>query len=325
MWFSIVFALGVAHARLFAVPGHGPPVSPVHQRWLITDAAYANPPSQLSSRTGRANVRMAMGFEVDYTAVASSMSIIAAIGASLVKISGLNRSRERRDRAEENLRAAKVALLTGKLDVESYEQAATAAAAAGQEYEAAKTIISVSGADVQIGKRINGDWVRNKVTGNSRAPHRNEAPQMTGATLDRRQPGSKSTNPSSAVGDVMFGVVLAPLLGLFAFSLTPDPFAEGSRVAFDSSCDLCVQSQPNAQSDVESMARVERFLKYTSEPADKFYITTEQAIIGDEVQVLKYTSEPVERFYITTEPETTGNEIFNGHTVDVQSMLRELK
>jgi hypothetical protein len=236
--------------------------------------------------------------------------------------------------------------LTGKLDVESYEQAATAAAAAGQEYEAAKTIISVSGADVQIGKRIVSDWVRNKVTGNSRAPHRNEAPQMTQAALDRKgyarraehqqlrgnesasnQPGSKSTNPSSAAGNVIFGVVLAPLLGLVAFSLTPDPFAEGSRVAFDSSCDLCVQSQiqPKAQSDVESMARVERFLKYTSRPAEKFYITTEQAVTGNEVAVLKYTSEPVERFDITTEPERTGNEIFNGHTVDVQSMLREVK
>jgi hypothetical protein len=202
---------------------------------------------------------------------------------------------------------------------ESYERASRTASAAGQEYEAAKTIISVSGADVQIGKRIDGDWVRNKVTENSRAPRRNEAPQMTQAALD--QPGSKSKNPLSAVG----GLVLAPLLGLFAFSLNPDPFAEGSRVAFDSSCDLCVQSQiqPKAQSDAESMARVERFLKYTSEPAEKFYITTEQVVTGNEVEVLKYTSEPVERFYIATEPEMTGNDIFKGHTIDVQSMLRE--
>jgi hypothetical protein len=213
---------------------------------------------------------MDMGFQVDSAAAASSISIIAMLGAFVVKISGLNRSRERRDSAEENLRAAKVALLAGNLDVETYERAVTAAAASVQEYEAAKNIISVNAADVQI-------W-----NGNESAIN---------------QPGSKSENPSSAVGDVMFGCVLASLLGLFAFSLTPDPLAQGSRAAFDSNCDSCVelQIQPKAQSDVESMARVEQFLKYTSEPAERFYRITEQ--------------------------EMTGNEVFNGHTVDVQSML----
>jgi hypothetical protein len=94
----------------------------------------------------------------------------------------------------------------------------------------------------------------------------------------------------------MFGFVLAPLLCLFAFSLTPDPLTQGNLTAFDSSCDPCVQIQiqPKAQCDVESMPGVERFLKYTSEPAERFY-SPAQSI--------------------------TGNEVFNGHTVDVQSML----
>jgi hypothetical protein len=129
----------------------------------------------------------------------------------------------------------------------------------------------------------------------SRVPKRNEVPQMTQAALDRRgyfrraehnqlrgnqgaidQPGSEAENPSSPVGDLIFGLVLTPLLCLFAFSLTPDPLAQGSRAAFDPNCDPCVQLQiqPKAQCDVESMS---------------------------------------------------GNEIFNGHTVDVQSMILELK
>jgi hypothetical protein len=159
------------------------------------------------------------------------------------------------------------------LDVESYERAVTAAAASAQAYESAKTIISVNGAGVQIG---NGN----------------------GSALN--QPGSKLENPSSASGDVLFGCVLAPLVGLFMFSLTPDPLAQGNRELFlDSNCDSCIQRQiqPKAQREVMSMPTpgVERFLKYTSEPAERLYGQTEQ--------------------------EITGNEVFNGHTVDVQSML----
>jgi len=321
MWCSIVLVFGVAHARFFAVPGHGP-LSQWQQRQQITDAtAYATPHSGLSSRKARATLRMDMGFAVDPAATASSISIMALFGAFLVKLSGLNRSRERRNSAAGNLREAKIALLAGNLDLESYERAATAAAASAQEYEAAKTIISVNGADVLVGNRIDQMYPRTMnqtttVIESSRVPKRNEVPQMTQAALDRRgyfrraehnqlrgnqgaidQPGSEAENPSSAVGDVMFGCVLASLLGLFAFSLTPDPLAQGSRAAFDSNCDSCVelQIQPKAQSDVESMARVEQFLKYTSEPAERFYRITEQ--------------------------EMTGNEVFNGHTVDVQSML----
>jgi len=292
MWFSIVFAFGVADARLFTLPGHGPRLSPLQQSWQITDAAYATPQFQLNSRKGRAQVRMDMGFQVDSAAVISSISIMAILGAFLVKISGLKRSRDRRDTAAENLRAAKIALLAGNLDVESYERAATAAAASLQEYEASKTIISVNGADVQIGNRIDDEYSADlypramnqtkRVTENSRAPLRNEAPQMTQAAIDRRrrdgesatnQPGSKSESPFSVVGDVMFGFVLAPLLCLFAFSLTPDPLTQGSRAAFDSNCDSCVQMQiqPKAERDVESATGVERFLKYTSEPAERFY------------------------------------------------------
>merc|ERR1719327_1494890 len=108
-------------------------------------------------------------------------------------------------------------------------------------FEASYSCISLSGADVQIGNRGNESAII--------------------------QPGSKSENSSSAVGDVMFAAVLAPLLCLFAFSLTPDPLAQGSR-AFDSNCDQCVQLeiQPKAKYDVESMAGVERFLQYTAEP-----------------------------------------------------------
>jgi hypothetical protein len=243
---------------------------------------------------------MDMGFEVDSAAVVSSISIMAVFGALLVRISGLNRLRERRDSAAGNLRAAKIALLTGNSDLDSFERAATAAAAAGQEYDTAKTIISVNGADVQIGNRIDESFPRatnqtTQVIENSRAPRRNEVLQMTQSALDRReyagraehhqlrgnggainQPGSESENPSSPVGDVLFGLVLAPLLCLFAFSLTPDPLTQGSRAAFDPYCDPCVQLQiqPNESCSAQSI---------------------------------------------------TGNEIFNGHKVDVQSMLLEVK
>jgi len=293
MWCSIVLVFGVAHARFFAVPGHGP-LSQWQQRQQITDAtAYATPHSGLSSRKARATLRMDMGFAVDPAATASSISIMALFGAFLVKLSGLNRSRERRNSAAGNLREAKIALLAGNLDLESYERAATAAAASAQEYEAAKTIISLNGADVLVGNRVDEMYPRamnqtTTVIESSRVPKRNEVPQMTQAALDRRgysrgnqgainQPGSEAENPSSPVGDLIFGLVLTPLLALFAFSLAaPDPLAQGGRAAFDPSCDPCVQLQvqPKAQCDVESMS---------------------------------------------------GNEIFAGHTVDVQSMILELK
>jgi hypothetical protein len=210
---------------------------------------------------------MDMGFEVDPAAAVSSISILALCGALLLKISGLTRMRERRDSAAGNLREAKIALLTGSLDLESYERAATAAAASAQEYEVAKTIISVDGAQVQIGiptdesldssaSRLRAMNQTTEVTENLRPTKRNEVPQMTQSVpmrraYDRRaeargDEGSKSGNPSSLIGDIMLGFTLTPLLGLFAFSLTPDPVAQG-RSAFDLNCDPCAQRQVQAQ------------------------------------------------------------------------------
>jgi hypothetical protein len=212
---------------------------------------------------------MNLDFHVDPLASASSISIMALFGAFLVKRSSLTSTKKRRDDAAENARKAKIALITGNLDLETYERTATAAEASAQEYEAAKNIITLGKAQVQI-KEWGAPPVpremnqTTKVTGSSRAPNRNEEPQMTQSVLDRQgdsrgakhrqqraDGGSDSESTSSPFGDVMFGFILAQLVCLFAFSLSPDPVMEAvnARSALDPNCEPCVQLHMRAKSD----------------------------------------------------------------------------
>jgi hypothetical protein len=66
---------------------------------------------------------------------------------------------------------------------------------------------------------------------------------MTQSVLDRRDEsrGSaapQSESPSSPLGDLLFASIMAPLVGLFVFSLQPDSVME-SRAAVDPACDPC--------------------------------------------------------------------------------------
>jgi hypothetical protein len=220
-------------------------------------------PDSATSRKGRASLRMNLDFQVDPLACASSISIMALFGALLVKRSGLSSMKKRRDSAAESLRKAKIALLAGNLDLESYERTATVAEASAQEYEAAKNIIPLGQAQVQI-----EDWSASPVpremkqttkgTGNSRAPNRNEVPQMTQSVVDRQgdslqqraDGGSELESVSSPLGDVMFGLTIAPLICLFVFSLNPDPVMEAQNPsALDPlGCEPCVQLHAQGKS-----------------------------------------------------------------------------
>jgi hypothetical protein len=214
---------------------------------------------------------MNLDFQVDPLASASSISIMVLFGALLVARSGFTSMKKRRDIAAENLRQAKIALLAGNLDLEAYERSATAAEASAQEYEAAKNIIPLGQPRVQIEDLITPPVPREinqttKVAGNSRAPNRNDVPQMTQSVVDRKgysrgeehlqqraDGGSDSESPSSPFGDVMFGFILAQLICLFAFSLTPDPVMEANaRSALDPYCDPCAQLHSKAKSDAIS-------------------------------------------------------------------------
>jgi hypothetical protein len=209
---------------------------------------------------------MDMGFEVDTVASLSSISIMALFGALVVKIAGLSNMREQRDTAAGNFRKAKVSLLAGNLDVGSYERAAADAEASAEKYEAAKTLISLGDAQVQLGDRDSNKTA--EVTKNSRA--RNKVPQMTQAVLDRRgdSPGVEDPQPrasegsesetSSPLGDVMFGFIMAQLICLFAFSLGPDPVMEAVRAGeFDPNCEPCAQLHVKAKSDGIAQSSVE--------------------------------------------------------------------
>lgn len=213
--------------------------------------AFATPPK------GRASVSMNVDFQVDPLASVSSISIMALFGALLLNRSALSSRKKRRDEAAESFRKAKVALLAGNLDLESYEASARAAEASAQDYEAAQNFLP-----------LDEDWTgpavpretnqATKATGASRAPSRNEVPQMTQSVLDRQgdsrqhraDGGSDSESVSSPLGDVLFGLTLVPLLGMFAFSLNPDPVMEAQRSsAFDPNCEPCVQLHLQAKSD----------------------------------------------------------------------------
>jgi hypothetical protein len=203
-----------------------------------------------------------MGFQADPVAAAASLSIMGGLGAFLAKMSSLGGLREQRDTAAETLRKARVLMLAGKLDLESYERAVSAAEAATQEYESAKTILAFGKTQVQIGdptatpskERTTG------ATGNSQAsPRRNDVPQMTQAALGdsrgvRASEGSPSEN-RSLLGDLMFGLTLAPLVAMFVFSTLPDPVMERREV--DPFCDPCAQLQAKLEPRLpEGVAKV---------------------------------------------------------------------
>jgi hypothetical protein len=212
---------------------------------------------------------MDLGLQVDPVATAASISIMAGFGAFLSKISGLSSLRTQRDSAAESLRKAKVLLLAGTLDLESYERAAAAAKTSAQEYEAAKTILSVGSTQVQIGDPTAAANPRGKVPKNSRdSPSRNDVPQMTQTALDSRGSGRPQLRPranegpepesvSSPIGDIMFGFILVQLMALFMFSLLPDPVME-SRSAVDPNCDPCVQLHAKAKTNGATPSITER-------------------------------------------------------------------
>lgn len=218
-----------------------------------------------------------MGFQADPVASAASIAILAGIGAFLMKMLSLSRIREERDSAAESRRKAQVLLLTGQLDLESYERATAVAETLEQEYEAAKNVLSVGSAQVQIGDPTAAplERARTKVHENSRAsPSRSNVTEMAdhattkvqstvaerpevrprakegrlvGRVAPTREPESES--PRSLVGDIMFGMVMVPLLSLFMFSIQPDPVMEG-RQYVDPNCDPCIQLQrEKAKSD----------------------------------------------------------------------------
>jgi hypothetical protein len=194
---------------------------------------------------------MDMGLQIDPAAAAVSVSIMAGFLAVLVKLSALSSMKERRNDSAESLRRAKVSLLAGTLDLESYERAADDAKAAALAYEAAAAVPETF-----------------------RSPRsRNEVPQMSSQSsvldLDRlergsRQPleapvpsdeGSQSEARSSLVGDLMFGFIMVQLVALFAFSTLPDPVMDGRPA--DPFCDPCaqLQAQKAAQSGSDGVAQ----------------------------------------------------------------------
>jgi len=190
---------------------------------------------------------MDLGMQVDPVASAVSISTLAGLGAFMTKMSDLNNLEKQRDGAVESLRKAKALLLAGNLDLAAYERAAADAETLAQEYEAAKAFLTLGQAEAGSGDPGRAAPLSRgaaKVTEVSRASRsRNEVPQMTQSVLDRRDEsrGSaapQSESPSSPLGDLLFASIMAPLVGLFVFSLQPDSVME-SRAAVDPACDPC--------------------------------------------------------------------------------------
>jgi hypothetical protein len=152
--------------------------------------------------------------------------------------------------------------LSGNLDLEAYERSASAAESSAQEYEAAENIIPLGQAPNVI-EDGSPAAPKQKTKGSPRGS-RNEVPQMTQAVLDRR--GDSAEQPeqsaddgrSSPLGDLIFGLVLAPLLCLFAFSLNPDPVMQ----AQDPNCEPCAQLHrysPSAELDGDGPIQLSRY------------------------------------------------------------------
>jgi hypothetical protein len=164
----------------------------------------------------------------------------------MTKMSDLNNLEKQRDGAVESLRKAKALLLAGNLDLAAYERAAADAETLAQEYEAAKAFLTLGQVEAGSGDPSAAPLSRGaaKVAEVPRASRsRNEVPQMTQSVLDRRDEsrGSaapQSESPSSPLGDLLFASIMAPLVGLFVFSLQPDSVME-SRAAVDPACDPC--------------------------------------------------------------------------------------
>jgi hypothetical protein len=82
---------------------------------------------------------MDLGFQVDPVASTTSAAILIGSVWGYMHMINLSKRRQWRDVEAQSLRTAKVMVLTGKMDPDTYERAVEAAERSSQEYEAAKT------------------------------------------------------------------------------------------------------------------------------------------------------------------------------------------
>ena len=94
--------------------------------------------------------RSELGFQVDPSATASSLLVLGSFAALQLKISKAQGYRESRDAALEAFRLAQVKQLDGKLAAEEVERVAAAARRAVEEYQAARRVVAVLGAELRI-------------------------------------------------------------------------------------------------------------------------------------------------------------------------------
>lgn len=93
------------------------------------------------SRPERANVRMDLGFQVDPVASATSASILVGCVWGYINMINFSNVRQRRDSDAQILRNAKILVLAGKMDVDTYERAVADAERSAQEYAAFKAVM----------------------------------------------------------------------------------------------------------------------------------------------------------------------------------------
>jgi len=94
--------------------------------------------------------RSELGFQVDPSATASSVLVLSSFAALQLKINQAQGYREARDAALEAFRSAQVRQLDGKLAGEEVERIANAARAAVEEYQAARRVVALFGAELRI-------------------------------------------------------------------------------------------------------------------------------------------------------------------------------
>lgn len=95
-------------------------------------------------RKGRATKpRMDMGFQVDPLASATSLSIMMGFVWGYLNMLDFSKKRARRDSDAQLLQNAKVMVLTGKLDADTYERAVADAERSRREFEATRTLSGI--------------------------------------------------------------------------------------------------------------------------------------------------------------------------------------
>ena len=94
--------------------------------------------------------RLNLGLQVDPVASAGSIFVLGGFAALQLKISKAQGYRESRDAALEAFRLAQVKQLGGKLAAEEVERVAAAARRAVEEYQAARRVVAVLGAELRI-------------------------------------------------------------------------------------------------------------------------------------------------------------------------------